>query len=69
MRAVSLVLMLLALTILHPGIALAAAIVTYLTAGKRRRVVQRTTRVVSIAPVARFPSRTEALAQRFGRFG
>ena len=69
MRVVALVVMLLAMTILHPGIALAAAVVTYLTAGKRRRVVRRTTRVVSIAPVARVPSRTEALVQRFGRIG
>jgi hypothetical protein len=66
MRAASLILMLLALTILHPGIALAAAVVTYITARKRRPAVPRARLVAS---VARFPTRAEALAQRFGRVG
>jgi len=67
MRAASLVLMLLAITILHPGIALAAAVVTYLTARKRRPPVPRAS--ATLAPAARFPTRAEALAQRFGRVG
>lgn len=66
MRAVSLVMMLVAMTILHPGIALAAAVVTYLTARRRRPAVPRARLV---APAARFPTRAEALAQRFGRVG
>ena len=76
MRVVALVLMLLAMTILHPGIALAAAVVTYVTARKRRPPIPRA-RLVSaaapratlIAPAARFPTRAEALAERFGRVG
>ena len=66
MRALSLLMILLALTILHPGIALAAAVVTYITARKRRPAVPRARLV---APAARFPTRAEALAQRFGRVG
>ena len=76
MRALSLLMILLALTILHPGIALAAAVVTYITARKRRPAVPRARLVAPaaprgplVAPAARFPTRAEALAQRFGRVG
>ena len=73
MRAASLVLMLLALTILHPGIALAAAVVAYFTARKRRVPVPRARFIASAArnakilpSAARLPTRAEALAHRFG---
>ena len=75
MRAASLVMMLLAMTILHPGIALAAALVIYITTRKRRpavpraRLVAHPARATLIAPAARFPTRAEALAERFGRVG
>ncbi len=85
MRAVALLVMLLAMTILHPGIALAAALLTYLTAGKRRPAVPKAKLVSSaspktmlvpppvparlVTPAARFPTRAEALAQRFGQIG
>ena len=76
MKAVALVLMLLAMTLLHPGIAFAAGLVVYLTARKPRPAAPRA-RLVSaaapratlIAPAARFPTRAEALAERFGRVG
>ena len=76
MRAAALLWMLLAMTILHPGIALAAGLVVYLTARKPRPAVPRARLVRATAPrprlappAARFPTRAEALAHRFVRVG
>lgn len=76
MRTAALVLMLLAMTILHPGIALAAGLVVSLTARKprpavrRAKLVSRATPTPTLVPrAARFPTRAEVLAQRFGRVG
>ena len=76
MRAAALLWMLLAMTILHPGIALAAGLFVYLTARKPRPAVPRARLVRAAAPrprlappAARFPTRAEALAHRFVRVG
>ncbi len=66
MRLVLLAVILLALTVLHPGLTLAAAVVVYLTRGRRRRpVVPR----AQLVPHAGLPTRAEVLAARFTRLG
>ncbi len=65
-RLVLLAVILLALTVLHPGLTLAAAVVVYLFRGRRRRpVVPR----ASVVPRAALPTRAEVLAARFTRLG
>ncbi|MGZ6133833.1 MAG: hypothetical protein ACXWK9_05210 [Myxococcaceae bacterium] len=66
LRLVLLAVILLALTVLHPGLTLAAAVVIYLFQGRRRRpVVPR----ASVVRHAVLPTRAEVLAARFTRLG
>ena len=72
MRLVLLAVILLALTVLHPGLTLAAAVVVYLFQGRRRRPVVPVP-TASVVPRAGLPTplptRAEVLTARFTRLG